>query len=58
VPPIQPANAPKTPTCPACDKPMRLVSAVPAMMYRNLKQAHFECDCGWKSDALIADKDE
>jgi hypothetical protein len=37
---------------------MRLVSAIPAMMYRNLKQAHFECDdCGWKSDVLVADKD-
>jgi hypothetical protein len=37
---------------------MRMISAVPATMYPNLKQAHFECDdCGWKTDALIADED-
>jgi hypothetical protein len=36
---------------------MRFVSAVPATMYRNIRQASFECDCGWTSDTLVADKD-
>lgn len=44
-------------TCPSCAKPMRLVSAVPATIYPNLKQAKFRCDCGWISDVLVPDKD-
>jgi hypothetical protein len=36
---------------------MRLVAAEPVTPYSNLQHAKFECDCGFTSDALLADKD-
>jgi hypothetical protein len=41
---------------PTCTKPMRLVTAEPLTPYTNIQHAKFECDCGFSSDALIADQ--
>src|SRR5262249_24286967 len=46
---------PKSPTCPRCGAPMRLVSTQPATKYVNVHQARYVCDCGAASDKLIAD---
>jgi hypothetical protein len=36
---------------------MRFVTAVPATIYENLVRATFVCNCGWTTDAMIADND-
>jgi hypothetical protein len=52
-----PTFLPHVPICPTCTKSMRLVTAEPITPYINLKHAKFECDCGFTSDGLIADRD-
>jgi len=48
---------PHIPICPNYIKPMRLVAATPDTPFKNIKHATFECDCGFASEAMIADND-
>jgi C4-type Zn-finger protein len=54
--PDQP-TPPRSPVCPHCNRPMRLVAATPDTPFKNIKRATFECDCGRTGDAMLADKD-
>ena len=58
MPAIVPADTsrPKTPICPTCAKPMRLVSSEPIAPYINLRRAKFGCECGHLSDAMLAEE--
>src|SRR5262245_19155413 len=40
--------------CPACHKPMHLESAKADKKYPKLRHVMFVCDCGRKSDQLVA----
>jgi len=44
----------RPPWCPACHKAMRLVSANPDKKHPKLRHVIFVCDCGRKSDQLVA----
>jgi hypothetical protein len=41
---------PKAPLCPECGKHMRLEGSEPSMIYVNLDQLNYVCDCGQTSD--------
>ena len=43
-----------TPWCPACHKPMHLVSANADKQYPKLRHVMFVCDCGRNSNQLLA----
>jgi hypothetical protein len=43
-----------TPVCPACGKTMRLALAVPSLIFINLDECQYKCECGEKADYLIA----
>src|SRR5262245_178061 len=43
----------RTPWCPACQKPMHLVSANSDNTYAKLRHVVFVCDCGRASDQLV-----
>ena len=45
----------KLPICPDCEVRMRLESGLPDAHYTNLWHMIFICDCGRKTDQLIAD---
>ena len=51
---LESPSAIKAPTCALCGKAMQLMSVRPTM-YRNVTEAHFYCECGYASDAMIAD---
>jgi hypothetical protein len=42
------------PVCPACGETMRLVLAVPSVIFINLDECRYECECGEEADYLIA----
>ena len=44
----------RPPSCPTCHKPMRFESAKADKQYRKLRHVIFVCDCGRKSDQLVA----
>jgi RNase P subunit RPR2 len=57
MPDLQPESDPspiKSPICPQCKKAMRFQSALADLRYRNLNHMVFKCDCGWKTDQVIA----
>ena len=52
-----PVHEPQTPKCPACGKQMRLDRAVPDSRYTNLDRHIFACECGERSELLVAHKE-
>jgi hypothetical protein len=45
----------KVPVCPTCARPMRLEGLASDRTYRDLSHMMYVCDCGRRSDQLIAD---
>jgi hypothetical protein len=46
--------APKTPICPACGKPMRLVEVDANPNYTNIDQWSYACECGERVNNFVA----
>jgi hypothetical protein len=45
----------RPPECPTCRKPMQLEDMLPHEKYVNLRHAKFVCECGRRSETLVAD---
>ena len=57
MPSVKTAEEPsfKVPVCPTCAKAMRLEGLAPDRTYRDLSHMMYMCDCGRRSDQLVAD---